>query len=1072
MSNVDLALPSVPKHGLTVRRFDVVEGLSMPFEVALTAMSPEQDLDFEQIVGAEAAVRIDRGRLGARTWTGVVSRIEQTGVEPGGLAAYALRVVPRFWLLSQRSDNRIFQHATALEIVLAVLAGHGVAVDARVDPASVPKLEVRVQYGETDLAFVSRLCEEAGISYFFEDHEGASRLVLTDRPEAVPARAAGPLPFTTTSSHDDRPYVSGVAVAVETRPGRVTIADFDLRRPRYALVYRAEDVGTGEGALERCTYEPGAAIVDLPPSAARSTDTPAADDQSRARADEHQGYALAGKALGSIRADRRRVSFHTNVMDLSPGTAFVMEGAPRPELGHDQRLLVVEAHYDGEIDGEWVVRGAAAFAGAPLRPAQKTPRPRIDGVQSAIVTGPPGAEIHTDEFGRVRVRFHWDREGDAFDDHHSAWLRVDEGWAGAGFGAIATPRVGQEVLVGFYDGNPDQPIVVGRVYGATHPAPHGLPGSATLSTWRSRSSPASQGFHEITFDDARGRELVFVQSERDLEKNVLREEVETTGRDRKAVVGKHRGATIAVEDTIVAGKMHEAGLAKMGDLHILDQGQPVVAALPTRHEIIAKRITISTGGAMIVLDGPDITVTGQSNVVIEAGHVVDVQGRPYVHINPPLVTREASAEKAPPPPDRLVAFQLVSEEGLPVSGARVHVTREGGGDPEPQVTNGDGLVRLPVGADGTHTITLGRPPANAGDAPAVEVGKTPAQAVPLAKPTKHRVPISIAIVLPEPGKKLVIDPGDYPKTLPFMPTIPLEARVLVQGKPTSLGFVRWEFHVSGSYRVRDASGSSYRMQAYKLAAGTTRTKPNEKTSFTLAPAEIVGGQLEIKATFHGEADLGGVTVTKVVEGWTIAGKNPPRASVEQCIVEKAGDLAWVYLRMFCHESLHKLAQFQTSGDVLYGAPSGVGIVQRDPEAQEWAWPRARLTTPNNFFPRIFWDWVKNVEEGIRSFESTYVGRGRADLDALRRKHARLPEYSDGVLMRAAIRRYNGGTEYAGADDGARYVVAPAHTDNVPYVSDVLGDAHGTAPGYPVPADALARTWPAPPPPPPKKPHGR
>jgi len=199
----------------------------------------------------------------------------------------------------------------------------------------------------------------------------------------------------------------------------------------------------------------------------------------------------------------------TNIADLRPGTIITIEGPPHPAL--DPRLggwLVTSLSIDGSAQGEWTVRATAVPAREPYRPARRTPKPRAEGVQSAVVVGPAGEEIHTDEHGRVRVQFPWDREG-TLDEHSSCWLRVAQGWAGAGFGLFALPRVGQEVLVAFMAGDPDPPVVVGRVSNALNPPPLKLPDERTQSVWRSASSPGGGGFNEIRLEDRRGSELTW-----------------------------------------------------------------------------------------------------------------------------------------------------------------------------------------------------------------------------------------------------------------------------------------------------------------------------------------------------------------------------------------------------------------------------------------------------------------------------------------------------------------------------------------------------------------------------------
>ncbi len=1098
---IEFEIPSFPGHGLSVRAVDISEGLSTPFEVALAAMSPDNDLDFERLIGAEASFRMDSGPLGRRAFSGLISFVEQVDVEAGALSTYTVRIVPRLWLLSQKRGHRILQHQTALEMARALLAEWKIEATTLVTEENLARHEVRVQYGETDLELFDRLLEEAGISYFFDDQrgDGASHLVLTDAPERAETRRAG-VTFTSEPSPTwELPFAADVRVAHEVKNGLVTIADFDFRRPDYPLVYRAEAAGPGEAKMERYSYAPGSALADVPAASNAASDTPVADDQSRARADEHQGYGLAERRLQAVREDRRRVELATSLLDLAPGAVFTIAGAPRPEIADDQRLVVTQTHIDGRIDQAWSVRVTAAFAAAKLRPPRRVSWPRVDGIQSAVVVGPPNEEIHTDEFGRVRVRFHWDREG-GYDDHRSAWVRVDDGWAGGGFGMIAVPRVGQEVLVSFYEGNPDQPVIIGRVHGGSNPTPAKLPAAMAQSTWRTSSSPKSTGYSELSFDDTAGRERLTLRAEHDLEKVVVLEEIEEINGDRVSVIGAHLGTTIGVEDAITVGSMHELRMAQITDAHVGEMGQPDLKPQDTRREIIAKRITISTGGATIVLDGPDITITAQHEVRIKAGGTVVIQGQPYVQINPPMITKSSDPAKPVVPSDQVVSFRLVSE-GRPLAGARVHVENADGTVLARQVTDGAGQVRVPVSQPGPYKVKLGDPPAAApapaakaaapapaakaapapaakaatpapaaggaapaakAAAPVIPVGQTPAQLTAKAKPTDHNVPIAIEVLSPAPASKFPIEPGTYPGPDPSMPTLDLKARVLVQGNETSEGVVRWEFTIIGTYRVRDPNGAhGYRMQEFRHTAGTAETKPNEAKKVQLSPAEIVGGDLEIKATYVGGPGLANVTLTKVVTGHKVVGKNAPRAAVEAMIVDKGGDLAWLFLRMFCHESVHSLAQFKNEA-ILYGPPSGVGIVQRDPTAEEWKWPTNRITTPNNLFPRIFWDWKKNVMEGISTFQSDYMNRGRRDIAKLRKNNPKLPEASIGVLIRASIRRYNGGTEFS--SDGTHYIVDPkTPADRMGYVDEVLGDPHGTlAATHPVPADATARKWPVPP----------
>ena len=346
------------------------------------------------------------------------------------------------------------------------------------------------------------------------------------------------------------------------------------------------------------------------------------DDKGMARFSEKAGIERAARALESARASRRTVTFESNVMDLAPGSVFSIGKHSRSDLSGDKPLLVTESSFEGTHDGEWSQSAQAAFGDAPYRPPMKTPKPTIQGLQSAVVVGPPGEEIHTDEFGRVRVQFHWDREG-GFDEGSSCWMRVSQGWAGSGFGMIALPRVGQEVLVAFLEGNPDHPVVVGRLFNATSPVPYDLPANKTKSGWKSDSTPGSGGFNEIMFEDAKGREMVYVQAERDLEKLVKRNEAIAVGNDRRTSVGAVDESHIGVRYNVTM----QPGEVGGGEGNGASSG-------PTFFEMVDKRIHLSTGEASITLDGPNITLAAKGRIFIHSSDDdVEILGGPWVKIN-------------------------------------------------------------------------------------------------------------------------------------------------------------------------------------------------------------------------------------------------------------------------------------------------------------------------------------------------------------------------------------------------------------------------------------------------------
>ncbi len=294
--------------------------MNAPFDISVVALSRLDDIDFETIIGQPTSFRLQTssGATAApssRGWSGVCCHFEQLQAEETGLSTYLIRVVPELWLLSQRQNNRIFQHMTAPEIAGKLLDEWKVPHTLTVDTAAHPKLEYRVQYGESDLAFLSRLLEEAGISYFFAlDQDHQSRVVLTDKPQGADPRAGGPVVFVESPGMNAaRDYVTKVRSAREIRPGAMTLRDFDFRgRLTYPLFGKAGPAQGVEAPLEQYRYAPGAFVTEGKPGAEKA-----------ALADEKEGTALAERGLDAVRARRaRRWRSSTNALDLAPGRVF------------------------------------------------------------------------------------------------------------------------------------------------------------------------------------------------------------------------------------------------------------------------------------------------------------------------------------------------------------------------------------------------------------------------------------------------------------------------------------------------------------------------------------------------------------------------------------------------------------------------------------------------------------------------------------------------------------------------------------------------------------------------------
>lgn len=617
-----------------VKTFEIHERMSDTFCVTLVAYSENESIDLEGVVGKPASFAIESGMKfatrGKRKWQGICSYAEQVHAEPTGLSTYALEIVPVMWVLTQRASHRLFQHVTIVDIVKVIFGELGVDAVWQLSETYLP-LEYRVQYGESDYQFVCRLLEEAGIAFSFPD-DGGTKLILSDAPTANPAFAGSPLSFVDNPNEaSELEFVTHVQMAHGVRPGAFTMRDYDQRAPRFNLEARAATDATTELAYEQYAYVPGGFLVENQSGGA----TPVADDQGVARWAQAHGVERARLALEATRADKRHVVFVSNVIDLGAGTVFAIDKHPHAALTPATSLLTTEYHLRGSQHGNWTASGRALFADVPYRPPLRTPKPVVTGVQPAVVVGPKGEEIYVDELGRVRVQFPWDRDG-KLDETANCWLRVSQGWAGTGFGMIDVPRIGQEVIVGFVGGNPDQPMVVGRLYNAVELVPYKLPDHKTRSTWKSRSSPqgAAENFNEIMFEDLMGQELVFEQAEKnrrrlvkhdevvtvvhDLQKYVKNDEIETTVRNRTQVTEGHRTEIVDLNRTIVIKQNRE---------HLVEQNE-TIRTNGNRLDTVAGTSDVTVLGDRKTLLASDdhIHVRGSRNELVDVDQSLEVAG--------------------------------------------------------------------------------------------------------------------------------------------------------------------------------------------------------------------------------------------------------------------------------------------------------------------------------------------------------------------------------------------------------------------------------------------------------------
>lgn len=696
---------------LDVRDFSVHEALDSLFTIHLSVRSPDADIDLEGIVGRRAVFSIGaQASAGApgRSWEGICNHMEMLRVEPDGLSTYRLVIVPRLWLLSQRRNYRIFQHKSEPEIVKQILEEWEIEPELRIDEQSYRARKYRVQYAESDLAFVSRMLEDAGIAYFFEEKEGETKLVLCDRVQGGEPRAM-PLPFVDSpSGRSMRDFVTAVRVSQRVRPGRYTLRDVDYRRRSdFPLAASAHKQESGiESRLERFHFVPGAFVY----SSDASGDTPAADDRGAARADLELGQRQANLRLEAKRSAARVVTFVTSAADLRPGVVFSIAGHPRTELGADRSFFVATTTIEGDTEDPWIVRCEARPTTSPYRPPLATPKPRTQGVESATVVGPAGEEIHTDEFGRVRVQFHWDREGQR-DERSSCWLPVSQAWGGASFGAVNLPRVGQEVLVDFLNADPDRPVVVGRVFTRNQPTPYALPANRTVSGLRSESSPRGRSApprpapgprssplgggqamddaaideavttpspfratspagathrwsgSEITFRDSAGSELLYLQAQRDFHSVTKNDRAAVIGNNDSTLVGADRLVRIRNSEQIDIGMKQETRIGDSSKTTVQNDILVESVAGSERHivselfSVASKDMILSARQSLILQVGSSMIVMRPDCILIES---------PHVFINPGMeaVDQAVLQNTRPATPQEMAAEQAQREAAL------------------------------------------------------------------------------------------------------------------------------------------------------------------------------------------------------------------------------------------------------------------------------------------------------------------------------------------------------------------------------------------------------------------------
>ncbi|MGA4638800.1 type VI secretion system tip protein TssI/VgrG [Stutzerimonas stutzeri] len=583
------------------------EAISQPYRFDLELVSERPDLDLESLLHRPAFLAF------APDGSGVHGLVHQAAQGESGkrLTRYRLTLVPQLAYLAHRTNQRVFQHLTVPQIIAQVLEEHGIQADAYrfgLGPVVYPPREYCVQYDETDLHFIQRLCEEEGIHYHFQHGASGHVLVFGDDQTVFPRLAA------TAYQQDsglvaDQPVIKRFGLRLETRTSRVTRRDYDFEKPRLTM----------EAAFHS-EFQPHLEDYDYP---GRFTE--------RAR-----GKHLSQRALERHRHDYELAEGESDQPRLVSGHFLPLTEHPRSDW--NQLWLLTEVLHEGKQpqvleesvtshvgSGDGFVQGyrnrfSATPWAIPFRPALRHPKPKVLGSQTAVITGPAGEEIHCDEYGRVKIQFHWDREAQA-DDKTSCWLRVSSSWAGDRYGGIAIPRVGMEVLVTFLEGDPDQPLVTGCLYHKEHQVPYDLPANKTRMVFKTLSSPGGGGYNELRIEDRKGAEQIYLHAQRDWDENIEH--------DQKIRVGHER------HDTVEANSYSEL----KAEEHLIVAGDRKVEIKPDDHLTVGQTQHIKLGTAQLTRAGREVHLKAGQKMVIEAGVELTLKaGGSFIKLNPGGIT--------------------------------------------------------------------------------------------------------------------------------------------------------------------------------------------------------------------------------------------------------------------------------------------------------------------------------------------------------------------------------------------------------------------------------------------------
>ena len=624
---------ALPEDTLLFSSLSGSETLSTLYEYNLVLFSENHSLDLNQLLGTDISITVEPREAGAdlRIYHGFVSSCSHVGSDER-LSTYEFTLRPWLWFLTRTADCKIFQDISVPDIIKQVLQEQNFSdIDDRLTE-SYSNWNYCVQYRETDFNFVSRLMEQEGIYFYFKHELGSHKLILCDGYAAHEKNTqyeSVPYYPHVDYTNQERDHLSEWNLQKALQPGNYVSLDYNFEDPGANLLVRNSVLGE----YANSDYE----VYDYPGEYLNRSD----------------GESYIAKRMEELAVQHEYAFADGNVQGLLTGNLFSIDNHPRDD--QNQEYLIVESTstlhmYDyvsggSESDSEFSCSIRVIPSRQQYRAPRTTPKPLVQGPQTAKVVGPNSEEIWTDEFGRVKLQFHWDRYGDS-NENSSCWVRVSQVWAGQGWGSMHIPRIGHEVIVEFLEGDPDRPIVTGRVYNGDNDVPYDLPSNATQSGVKSRSSKTGNedNFNEIRMEDKKGEEELYIHAEKDQNNVIENNESTSVGVNRSESVGADESVSIGAKKTITVGDTHTETIENDTNITIStgDYSQKVNTGTTTYYSkgavtenfdatqstTVAQDVTVTSTDAKIKLEAATQIVlhTGQSSIELNSDGTIKISG--------------------------------------------------------------------------------------------------------------------------------------------------------------------------------------------------------------------------------------------------------------------------------------------------------------------------------------------------------------------------------------------------------------------------------------------------------------